>query len=324
MNSKTTAFIIMISGVADSLVSRAVTASRLQSMELKEPTWIVTGLLPEGLAAVVGRPKVGKSWWVLLLALCVALGWEFLGMAVVRGAVLYLAFEDNKIRLRDRLQKLSEVLPDNLYLFSMSELGDITDRLGLVEKFLLAHPECKLVIIDTLQRFRPPMAKNSNLYEADTAFMSSVQALALRFGVCILFVHHCRKSPASDIFDTISGSQGIFGTCDTILVFGVCKSGCRELHVTGRDVEQCVLAIRQTDFTWTLEGDAETVRLSARRREIVAVFQSAPDRVLTLREIKESSEMSAGVLKNTLRLLVADGAIIRMERNRYRLSTRKA
>ena len=113
----------------------------------------------------------------------------------------------------------------------------------------------------------------------------------------------CYKVQKNHIFDTISGSQGIFGTCDTIMVFGDCRVGCRELHVTGRDIEQRSLAMRQTGFVWTLEGDAETVRLSARRREIVTVFQSAPDRVLTLREIREASGMNAGVMKNTLRLL---------------------
>ncbi|MDP2815826.1 MAG: AAA family ATPase, partial [Rectinemataceae bacterium] len=53
---------------------KTFTASDLAKMVFPEPKWAVPGLLPEGLTILAGRPKRGKSWMGLGLALAVASG----------------------------------------------------------------------------------------------------------------------------------------------------------------------------------------------------------------------------------------------------------
>jgi RecA-family ATPase len=63
-----------------------------------------------GVTLFAGKPKIGKSWMMLALALAVTTGSTFLGNTTVQqGEVLYLALEDNRRRLQRRIKKL---LPD--------------------------------------------------------------------------------------------------------------------------------------------------------------------------------------------------------------------
>src|SRR5258705_4827436 len=76
--------------------------------ETFEPiNWAVEGMLPEGCILFAGRPKLGKSWFVLQLALAVASGENAFGdFPVNRGDVLYLALEDTRRRLQSRAKQL--------------------------------------------------------------------------------------------------------------------------------------------------------------------------------------------------------------------------
>jgi|SRR5215213_7285135 len=85
--------------------------------ELPPIRWTVPGLLPEGVALFAGKPKLGKSWLALGLAIAVASGGVALGaMPVERGEVLYFALEDNHRRLQHRLKKVlaGDTAPDHL------------------------------------------------------------------------------------------------------------------------------------------------------------------------------------------------------------------
>src|SRR5258707_14405819 len=76
--------------------------------ETFEPiNWAVEGMLPEGCIFFAGRPKLGKCWFVLQLALAVASGENaFENFPVSRGDVLYLALEDTRRRLQSRAKRL--------------------------------------------------------------------------------------------------------------------------------------------------------------------------------------------------------------------------
>ena len=51
-------------------------ASDLIGRQFNEPNWVIEGVLPEGLALLAGKPKVGKSWLALQMAMGVACGWD--------------------------------------------------------------------------------------------------------------------------------------------------------------------------------------------------------------------------------------------------------
>ena len=83
------------------------TAAELKTMTFEPVRYVLPRFIPEGMTLLVGRPKVGKSWWVLDLCLACAAGHPALGtLKAVEGDVLYLALEDGKRRLQRRLDKL--------------------------------------------------------------------------------------------------------------------------------------------------------------------------------------------------------------------------
>ena len=80
-------------------------AAELLAADFPEPTWAVPGFVPVGLTVLAGRPKVGKSWLALQIAIAKGTGGVALNQRVTPGRVLYLALEDNGRRLRDRAVK---------------------------------------------------------------------------------------------------------------------------------------------------------------------------------------------------------------------------
>lgn len=62
-------------------------------LALPEPTWLVAGIIPEGLAVLFGAPGTYKSFVALDWALCVATGRPWHGHAVEGGHVVYVAAE---------------------------------------------------------------------------------------------------------------------------------------------------------------------------------------------------------------------------------------
>src|SRR3981189_2467720 len=78
-------------------------AAALQTMIFPPLKFILPGLVPEGATLLVSRPKLGKSWLVLDIAIATAAGRFTLGeLRPIAGPVLYLALEDGRRRLQRR------------------------------------------------------------------------------------------------------------------------------------------------------------------------------------------------------------------------------
>ena len=148
MNGRAPRRVPAVNNVADPEPAPAVetfTAADLMRMQLPEPRWAVNGIIPEGLSLLAGKPKLGKSWLALNIALAVATGGTALGsIHVEQGDVLYLALEDTKKRLQGRLDKLlhrqNAAAPERL---TFATLWPRQDKGGLaaLTEWLESHPE---------------------------------------------------------------------------------------------------------------------------------------------------------------------------------------
>ena len=83
-----------------------------------------------------------------------------------------------------------------------------------------------------------------SLYDADYRAVCLAKEVADKHQVPFVIVHHTRKASAADFLDEVSGTQGVAGAADTVLVLRRMRSKADAvLNITGRDVEEASLAL---------------------------------------------------------------------------------
>lgn len=258
----------------------SATAAELMDEVLPPIRYIVPGIFAEGLTLFGGKPKLGKSWFLLNTAIAVAMGGVALGtIQVEQGDVLYLALEDNKRRLQKRLAQL---LPNGKkpvrlhYDLNCRRLDD--GGLSDIRAWIESQPDPRLVIVDVLNKVRPAMKGNEGIYDYDVRSLEGLQGLAAEFGVAVVVIHHTRKAEAEDPFDCLSGSTGLTGTADTTLVLARDSQG-TTLYGRGRDIEEIesALSFDRTTGAWTMLGVAADVRRSDERNLILDALRNSPE-----------------------------------------------
>ena len=235
----------------------------LGKQEFPPLAYHVDGIIPEGLTVLAGAPKVGKSWFVLQNALAVASGGAALGkIRCQQRHVFYLALEDGHRRMQDRCRTLlrndwrpDDPIPGEFTYMTRIVPGQIIATIGeYLETYGMLRP---LVIVDTLGRALPPAFQGETPYSRDYRIMTQLKDLADSApGAALLLCHHDRKAVTDDFVDSVSGTNGIAGGADTVLVLtrGRGESG-GLLQVTGRDVSEGAYAVDFDWGTWTLDGD---------------------------------------------------------------------
>ena len=210
---------------------------------------VIEGLLYTGTYLFAGAPKVGKSFLVAQIAYHVSTGQDLWEYKVNPGTVLYLALEDDHRRLQERMFRMFGVEGTDRLHFATDakQLGNGLDE--QLEYFIKEHPDTRLVIIDTLQKVREA-AGDGYSYSEDYQIIGSLKQFADKHGICLLIVHHTRKTPAGDKFDMISGTTGLLGCADGAFVLQKEKrtKGTATLDVVGRDQpDQRVYLVRDEE-----------------------------------------------------------------------------
>jgi hypothetical protein len=179
-----------------------------------------------------------------------------------------------------------------------------------------------LVVIDTLERFRPPAKPGPSAYATDYAAISALHKLAHERGIAIVVVHHVRKMDAEDPFDMVSGTNGLTGAADTILVLKR-HAGNITLYARGRDIEEKETACQfdKSSCRWTLLGDAHEVHGSSERAAIMAVMTNAGSDGLSIAEILVATgRRDRNAIDQLLFRMQRDGELTRIKRGVYALS----
>lgn len=247
------------------------TAADLERRKFDPIAYVVPQLIPEGLTILAGRPKIGKSWLALDIALGIAGGRFVLGdIKLEEGDVLYAALEDNQRRLRSRIERIlsasGQTWPTRLTLatkWRRFDGGGVDDA----KEWAAAAERPRLVIFDTLAGVRPDTQKRDSIYDGDYKALTQLQAWLNDANLGGLVLHHTRKMEAEDPIDSISGSLGLAGCADTAAVLARTGKG-TTLYVRGRDVEEQELAFAFNRATcrWAIMGEAEEVHRSGRAR----------------------------------------------------------
>ena len=253
-----------------------ITARELQRKDIPPVRFIVAGLIPAGLSILASPPKYGKSWLCLDLCLSVAAGKRFLGHVTRSCGCLYLALEDSERRLKARMDKLlsGREAPEGFCFATEAPVLD-SGLLDELEAFLAAHSDVGLVVVDTFQRVRGAALGREGAYAADYRETGALKRFADAHNIALLLVHHLRKmGDDADPFNRVSGTTGVTGAADTMLVLSKEQrsDSTAKLSVVGRDVEGCdmVLQFDKELCRWVNMGDADAFAEEQRRREYMA------------------------------------------------------
>jgi hypothetical protein len=291
--------------------------------------YFVAGYIAEGCTILAGAPKLGKSWLALEIALAIATGGTCLGgISCEQGDVLYLALEDNERRIKSRVGKVLRSMhgadaawPSRFNYVSLDKkfphAGD--GGLAMIEQWLQSAKAPRAVVIDVLQKFRAPSRGNKEgQYEADYRAVGELQALAAKYQVAIIVVHHVRKAPGEgDPFERISGTNGISGAADTAIVMVRDGRG-TTIYARGRDIEEVENAVEfnKGDCVWVVLGAAADIRKSDERRELLASLKEAG-------EPKKPSEVAAALgrkvstITNLLAKMASSGEVVKAGYGKY-------
>ena len=241
-----------------------VTMTELYDTVYESKLPVIDGLIQNGTYIFAGAPNVGKSFLMAQLTYHVATGKLLWGYEVHQGTVLYLALEDGHERLQKRMYRMFGVEDvGNLHFaINAKQLGNGLDT--QLEKFVREHPDTRLIIIDTLQKVRE-LSGEVYSYRDDYQIIGQLKQLADRFKLCMLVVHHTRKSPANDEFDRISGTTGIYGCADGAFVLSKERrtDNTATLSISGRDQpDQCIHLMRDEEtLQWNFDyADTELYR----------------------------------------------------------------
>jgi hypothetical protein len=296
------------------------TAAQLRTMEFPPVSYVVPGLIPEGLTILAGRPKIGKSWMVLDIAIGVATEGKVLGnIHVVQGDVLYCALEDNPRRLQRRMRKLgAQQWPSRLtfaHQWRRLDDGGVED----IKEWCDGVDSPRLVLLDTLAGVRPERVGKDTPYDGDYKALQDIHRFANEKAIGVAVLHHTRKMEADDPLDSISGTLGQVGCADTGLILSRTSKG-TTLYVRGRDIEESERAMEFMPGTcrWKILGDAAEVHRSNNKKAIIGVLMTATE-LMTPAQISADTTIPRATVDVLLGRMVSEAEVIRVVHGKYRL-----
>lgn len=179
--------------MTDPYYIHVMTLSELYDTVYENKLPIIDGLLYAGVYLFVGAPKVGKSFLMAQLAYHVSTGksmWEY---NVHKYDVAYFALEDDFARIQKRLYRMfgSERNDNLLFATKVDSINGVLKQ--QLNSFQLAHPNVKLIIIDTLQKIRESSSDYN--YGNDYQVISKLKEFADSRGLCLLLVHPSPDRP---------------------------------------------------------------------------------------------------------------------------------
>lgn len=229
----------------------------LMEMRINPISFCIGSLLPQGVSLLCGAPKIGKSWLVLDWCVRIAKGEEVWNFKTAKGTTLYLCLEDNLSRIQQRLNEITDEVPNNVF-FATSSCSMSDGLAEQIESFVSEHKDTVLVVIDTFQMIR---SKNKDTtYANDYQEIEELKRLADKLNISLLLVHHLRKQGDNDPLNKISGTTGISGAVDTTFVLDKSKRSQSNATMicTGRDIEyrELELNFSKDNHMWDLVSDS--------------------------------------------------------------------
>ena len=210
---------------------KVFTLSELKAQFPDRSPAVIEGLLRQReVMNVIGPPKVGKSWFVLMLVLFLATGRQWLGRFNVAKSKVLLV--DNELQSRELAYRvnqsaaaiglLAREYDANLTVMPMRHEGQPTVDLYMLEHALaqqFASGTFQVIVLDALYRFLPE-GVDENANTDMTRVYNVLDRIARQQQAAIVVVHHTSKGSQSGkgVMDVGAGAGAIGRATDTHLV----------------------------------------------------------------------------------------------------------
>ncbi len=260
------------------------------------PTFHVLGWVPRrSITLIFGDSEAYKSWFVLLIALCVAKGLPLLGrFSVVQAPTLIISEENGIDEARRRLDVIARGLGlgglEGVPIHLACETGFSFDddvRYGALQDYVAKHG-IQLVGFDSFVRMH--RRKENDAGDMNQLYVDRIKPLIIKNGLSLLLLHHRRKvqtgpgqTPPTGDSDEIRGSGDIrAATHSALSLRTVSDTQVLVKHNKTRGFkrqEPYVFAVQDTDtgatvLTW--EGKPEeALDKSGACREAILFFAAA-------------------------------------------------
>ena len=329
----------------------------IEKKTVKAKRSILGDWLTPGAWLVVGRPKMGKSWMLLQMMLCLVKGRKFLDFESKFNGheMLALCAEDDDSRIKSRVKALggahglngAHVINRERLLELAKEWSERATFGEFLRLWLKAHPRTRLVVIDTEASARLiwgtqtlPGKGYQSITEVDYKQTAEYDQLALETGCVILLVNHTSKMTGKrgqivDVHELVNRSNmalaGASGSWVLLEMPGTDPNDTnlrqRRMGMRGRDLEEDVdLVVSRAPGSpaFVSEGAYTEVAQSQVEVEILKELLEQMEEceeheyVTTLQLAQGLGKPHAGVKKACSRM-VANG---RVKWNGYRITAR--
>jgi len=127
-----------------------------------------------------------------------------------------------------------------------------------------------------MAKFRPPTKATKGLYEQDYAVGSALLPVAAKHRAAIVLIAHTRKGESDDPLEMISGTTGLSGGVDNIMLLRRSRfTESAELSVTGRDIEDDQIYSLGWDkeaCRWVISGTGPGALLTPERKRVLDII----------------------------------------------------
>lgn len=310
-----------------------VSDADLRQMSLPPIRPIIPRLLMEGATILAGRPKSGKSFLALQMAQALATGGRALGYFQVEKPmrVVYFGLEDGMVRMQGRLVTLDQALNQTQRTEMIQYAFDLPPAAGkdpaqfadaILSPYITDNADVGMIVIDTLARLMPikdeRSKKSDNSYQSDYNLVKPFQVLAKAHHIAVVLVHHTRKALGEDPIDEVSGTLGLTGGVDSVIILKRPKRRkVGDLVVASRDLPGGEYAIEFDRCLWTILGDAETYSISEERKTVVEYLAEKGSKGATVSQISSDLGEQKANMRSKLRRMALDGQIERRGESYY-------
>jgi hypothetical protein len=306
-------------------------------MEVKIRPWFYDKLLTSGAFLITGRPKVGKSWLLMQLAIAIARGDEFLGFECAGPEhALYIACEDDYARIKMRSQSFGPV-PPGVHVLVREQLMELatyySEKFTFIEflrTYLEQNPLIRAVFVDTEEACRQlwahtsenVLAQHSSPTRKDYAEVVEFDKLGLERGVFIGLVNHAAKRKNGQIIDyheminrtntAAAAASGSFVVADPP---GAdphdTEARLRVFAVRGRDIpKEHILAIEQPEGKsyFVSRGNFSLHKQTQTETQILEALEGIPvETWVTTRDLSETCGTTKGSVQRCISRMVKAG-----------------